>query len=413
MTVAKYPVENSDEEGVVDAVNYLLSGPAGLGQNFSGFSTYVPAYLRPTVRQPFTTPITEVPVALYFFNNISNAVGCDSLGNPTPGVLTPYAKFTFLTPLASAPFQYGDLVDVVGVVDDYPTPPSTTYFDGSYRCWSCTTTEVICYVRNSEYIYPNYISGGQVGANWLNYELDTDCNGRVSVNGPNDRVFVSAQVLADIVYNSTVPNSEFDIVFTITRRTGYVSQAPGSDDFLFAEPYSILAIRRFHYNVTGNGTISDLEAIFTQFIDGPNIPFGYYWYLLTFEFVTKPRYKTSFAIGGVENVSLSGTGINQIVNYPGILPTTVTGTGAGFDLDINIDTTTTTNYDGSVSITINNVGTGYQVGDTLTVPGTSLGGASPANDLTLTVTQIVYPGDATPGIVTLGLRSLTAQVVKQ
>ena len=36
---AKYPVDIGDDEGIVDAVNYLLSGPSGLGQNFSGFSS--------------------------------------------------------------------------------------------------------------------------------------------------------------------------------------------------------------------------------------------------------------------------------------------------------------------------------------------------------------------------------------
>jgi len=71
MSVSKYPVEVSDEEGQVDAINYLLSGPAGLGQNFSGFSTYLPAYLRPTVRQPFVQPITSNPVLNTKFSQLA------------------------------------------------------------------------------------------------------------------------------------------------------------------------------------------------------------------------------------------------------------------------------------------------------------------------------------------------------
>ena len=31
---AKYPVDIGDEEGIVDAVNYLLSGPSGLDKTF-------------------------------------------------------------------------------------------------------------------------------------------------------------------------------------------------------------------------------------------------------------------------------------------------------------------------------------------------------------------------------------------
>lgn len=285
MSVSKYPVEVSDEEGQVDAINYLLSGPAGLGQNFSGYSTYLPAYLRPTVRQPFTTPITQAPVPLYSFYSISNAEGCDENGTPTPGVLTNFVKFTFTTPFAVAPYSYGDFVSAQNVIDDYPAPPSTTYFDGSYRCWSCTTTDVILYTK-SQYIYPNYISGGEVGETWINSRLSTDCNGRVTVNGGSDRVFVSGQLLCDIEYTSTVPNSEFDIIVQINRYTGYLDTNVGSTDFVFASPITTVAERTFHYNVTGNGTIDDLETVFTQFIDGPDIPFGYYWYILEFVFAT-------------------------------------------------------------------------------------------------------------------------------
>lgn len=305
MSVAKYPVENSDEEGVVDAVNYLLSGPAGLGQNFSGFSSYLPVYLRPTVRQPFVVPITNNAPPIYNFFPINNAEGCDQNGTPTPGVLTNFAKFTFTTPLATVPYQYGDLVKVQNVIDDYPAPPSTTYFDGDYRCWSCTTTEIILYTR-SQYIFPNYISGGEIGESWLNFTLSTDCNGRVTVNGASDRVFVSGQLLCSLDYNCTVP-SEFDIIVEINRYTGYLSTRPGDNDFVFAEPITKVAERKFHYSVTAPGTITDLETIFTQVIDGPEIPFGYYWYILDFRFATEDSTGTPYpgdATGGVVTLGL-------------------------------------------------------------------------------------------------------------
>ena len=48
--MAQYPVE--DTAGLFEAVNYLLSGPSGLGQNFQGFSSYQPAYVTGTFRQP-------------------------------------------------------------------------------------------------------------------------------------------------------------------------------------------------------------------------------------------------------------------------------------------------------------------------------------------------------------------------
>ena len=57
--MAKFPVELDDDEGQADAINYLLSGPSGLGQNFAGFSENgVNWYwLTGNYRPPFTSPI--------------------------------------------------------------------------------------------------------------------------------------------------------------------------------------------------------------------------------------------------------------------------------------------------------------------------------------------------------------------
>ena len=61
--MAQFPVEFAakDSESLVEAINYALSGPGGLGQNFSGFSDSYAAWLRGNIRQPstvagYTTP---------------------------------------------------------------------------------------------------------------------------------------------------------------------------------------------------------------------------------------------------------------------------------------------------------------------------------------------------------------------
>ena len=54
--MASYPVEAADTSGVVEAVNNLLSGPSGLGQDFSGFASYVPGFVTGSVRTPYTSP---------------------------------------------------------------------------------------------------------------------------------------------------------------------------------------------------------------------------------------------------------------------------------------------------------------------------------------------------------------------
>ena len=64
-------------------------------------------------------------------------------------------------------------------------------------------------------------------------------------------------------------------------------------------------------------------------------------------------------------------------------------------------------------IAVTTPGVNYKPGDILTVLGTSLGGASPANDMTLEVQFVGPPYNVEIGAVTTGLRSLTAQVIQQ
>jgi hypothetical protein len=124
--------------------------------------------------------------------------------------------------------------------------------------------------------------------------------------------------------------------------------------------------------------------------------------------------------GQTDNYSYSGTSAIQVAttDYFNVIPTTLTGIGSGADIDIQLlegpsgaytEANTTINF-------INSSGSDYAVGDTLLISGADIGGATPANDLTLTIVNIdpqSYPGDATPGVFTLGLRSFTAQVIKQ
>jgi len=64
--------------------------------------------------------------------------------------------------------------------------------------------------------------------------------------------------------------------------------------------------------------------------------------------------------------------------------TGVTGTpsGAGANATFNVTVANTTGY----TVAINNAGSGYANAETITILGTSLGGATTANDLTLTLT---------------------------
>lgn len=81
-----------------------------------------------------------------------------------------------------------------------------------------------------------------------------------------------------------------------------------------------------------------------------------------------------------EIVSISRTGTGQ-TTYSDVATTSSPGTGAKFNV-----TKSGTTY-GSIT-TPSTAGSGYKVNDTITIPGTSLGGASPTNNITLTVATV-------------------------
>lgn len=117
------------------------------------------------------------------------------------------------------------------------------------------------------------------------------------------------------------------------------------------------------------------------------------------QFSVAPRY-TSETTGGLVGSQLGSTGgmsksgakasLGVTTTYTGIAPTTVTGGGSGGNINVTLVATggglTYTNTNTSIIVT--NTGTGYAIGDTIKVLGTSIGAATPANDLTLTLTAI-------------------------
>ena len=192
----------------------------------------------------------------------------------------------------------------------------------------------------------------------------------------------------------------------------------------------ILFEKIYHESVAarGGGTsgTDTLDTIFTTVIDA-ELPAGYYGYNLNIGFITKPT-DTVYVLGSGELLDNAFTGagvINQAVAsgtaYTGISPSGGSGAGAVVDITLYPDGVITqysvgdhaTNGSANCEVIVTTGGSGYKVNDVLTVPGTSLGGATPTNDLTLTVTSVQYPGDAHPGFMVGEQRSLVAQVIKQ
>jgi hypothetical protein len=122
--MAQYPV--ADEAGIIEGVNYLLSGPTGLGQNFDGFNSLTPAYLTSYFRAPFTLPkqSSNIPKTLWYSApiNIGNITAIDSRT----------FEVTFATTQPTPPYSIGQglLIDGVnpnigGIVSDGFIPTGT------------------------------------------------------------------------------------------------------------------------------------------------------------------------------------------------------------------------------------------------------------------------------------------------
>lgn len=297
--MAKYPVESKDQDGIIDAVNNLLSGPSGLGQNFAGFTnptieyydeatlakydlpaqipTNTPAYLTGNFRTPFTndsstTKTYVAPIALALSQYIDSRT----------------AKYTFAETQPAPPFAIGNPVIVAGVNGNYNGRNSPT------GVVECTTDYVIARFNGDGFVYPA-AGGGTIfyDAFFRGALVSTDCQAKVTVNGATDRVFISGQLNNLLSYTCTT-DSEFEYTVTITRRTAFPNNDPINPDFVFGDS-STVAVKNYFIKVpAGAGTIPPepdsasyylsappLETIFTSIIDTPGL--GYYWYILEVE----------------------------------------------------------------------------------------------------------------------------------
>jgi hypothetical protein len=277
---AKFPVEISDQEGIVDAINYLLSGPAGLGQNFAGFSSFTPAWLTGNFRAPYTTSsvalLTVAPIALSTSEMLDGRT----------------FKFTFNSAQPSPPFANGN-----GITVDATTDPFYNDTYGTIGVVECTTT--YCIVRtNTSYAIEPPATGGNIFLITGTGALDTDANARVTVTGGTDRVFVSGQLAQLISYDVTSPG-DLQVTVEINKYYGFQDPLPINPDIKF-NYRSTIAKRIYTYaGLTGTGTLPLLETVFSTVVDQPDpnqAPTtdpefswtGYFWYILdvSFEFTT-------------------------------------------------------------------------------------------------------------------------------
>lgn len=436
--ISKFPIEISDREGIADAVNYLLSGPAGLGQNFDGFSDYNPLIIRPTFARPFTLPVDTTLDASWYIRLPATAAA------PTPSNPTQYITIDFGAGpgYTNPPFQFGDRLRLTGF-----TP---SFWDDTYYVFSSTTTSVTLYTSGT-YTWPPVTVLGDIVRDYINFPVSTDCLAQVVVDSTTQRIFITAQVeFSYTVLSETIPplpayysNSNWDLVVQVNRYAIGINEN-GNQVFSFQETVS----QKIISDNIGSPTAGEAQAIFTTVID-QQLNFGSYAYILEIAFVTAPTlgdgstpglggYGTSlgwlFDMGfqtaplpaGVTAGNVQYQSTPGGTTYTGVVPTVLTGSGFQPLLDVTVwpnalipEYAVGDHLNGysTVEVTLNTTNASYNTsfvpGDVIKILGTDIGGASPLNDLYLTVTETDLRSTSVPGKFTMGLRNLTTQVIKE
>lgn len=329
--MAQFPV--ADKSGIIDAINYVLSGPTSLGDSFAYFNSN-------GLEQWDLTGNYRLPFSQISYND-PHVPGINLYVAPialsTSEMLDGFTwKFTFATPQTTAPFINGQPIYVTGVADSW-------YNDsyGPIGVADCTTTYVIAKSKRA-YAIHSPSTGGTVELNSMDSALSTDCNGRVTVNSATELVSISNQINFEVfadpafagsyycqiainryhsetnndpinpdyyfVFDKTIAYKEFlipttlaandpniaasfnDLVTNITDFRDYLVPVPGLTPDTQGQYDTLTNIATITADlgtltnpVTPGVHTQELESIFTSIIDQPGP--GYFWYIVELTFI--------------------------------------------------------------------------------------------------------------------------------
>ena len=348
--MAVYPIEIGDDQGIVDVINYVASGPSGLGQPNVGFNRSTTAYITGNFRLPYSNT-----------NYAQTYVAPIALGNSY--WLDDYTwKHEFATPQIIPPFALGNNITVSGV-----TPSD---YDGTYsRVGVVEVTEDYVIARAANpYPNPGVVgTGGEVSLEAIYFDfpttddyirVSTDCNGILSVVGPEDYVNLSAIITTENALGITgkviEPGSNGDFKFStqLNRYKAYNSGTAQNPQYFYDFDATVAEHTQTFFLTGGTGQIVTLSIDASSGTKVDTTPSGYY------------------AI--IESYQMTTSGLGQYQSFSIDLPSSAAGAY------------TTANTD----ITINNPGYAFAVGDTITIPGADLNGVTGVNDLVLLVDSV-------------------------
>jgi hypothetical protein len=325
--MSQYPLDNNSD--IVEAVNYLLSGPTSIGQNFEGMSAVGINVLTDSVVGQTRTYLTGMPIPGPSAANTENVPGARyeqpgsvdlensgtydisyPLWNTLPGGL----PITDIVPVSATgreitvtvdlystgilyvtgrPFVYGQQVVLSGI-----TPSS---FNGTYTVKNSFVDAEVVLVQDVAETWGTYTSGGVVKINDIPgaetvYGFQRFFTGNqaiVTVTGPTDRVFISSQIDNIGLYTYT------DVDQTVVQSVA-------------------VSIEINRYRAVQKTTLPDVGSAGIYAVAGS----AYQGYLWEFdENVIQVPYNVTFTVDSATEIDFTELGniiINNIIDSPGI-----------------------------------------------------------------------------------------------
>lgn len=230
--------------------------------------------------------------------------------------------------------------------------------NGWYRCWMVCSS-----------------SSGATTPNFTIYiDNNTDFSSVTYLGSPNNGIFVwGAQ--AEIITNATLTPTLYQAVGVTAGNPTADPNAKFPDDVYFIDRMAEEVPGQMTFELAPAWDVEGIQLPRRQII--ANIcPWTY------------KKDPCSWSVKGAVTINtITGTAsATTPTTYFG-RQTTTSGSGTGAKLKVVINTASTT-YSTGATITVANPGEGYTVGDTLKVLGTDLGGATPTNDLTVTIASV-------------------------
>ena len=350
--MSQYPIDTGSN--LVEAVNYLLSGPQSIGQNFEGVSAV--GLDADTSADLFFIPVQTWFTGLPYFGPLSFRTELEQPGsqddpadpldtnvyypiwNTLPGGLA----VTAITPVTATGRDITVTVTLGSLVNESQSPwangqvvvlsgitPST--YDGTYNVVDfITATEtfpstVVTLRSDTSQTWAAYTSGGVLSINDFTNTVDqrfpTGNQAVVTVTGPTDRVFISSQASALSVYTYT----KFDAVTAYTPKVKLqinryraieTTTLPDSVDFQYYQGFEW----QFDKSIVSLSKIIDWDAIgsevkvnsygdiiYNNVIDNPGIGL----YLYAFQIAQEAERDASPDTGAVLIVGAKTTGVRS------------------------------------------------------------------------------------------------------